>query len=153
MMSSEQREQQRKQKQMDLFRARSSQNALRWLRRVREWKQHCAALDPFYDILRRVYAENAGSTGTAGMPTVGVHCVMLPLELIAAAGAVPVRLCSGSETGFQIGDGIVPKDACPLVKSVIGEAAVSCVTRTNVCALTVVPITCDCRRPKWQNGI
>ena len=146
MTINEQREEQRRLKQIELYRVRSSQTALRYLRRISEWKQHRSELDPFYDILRNVHSEDGSIASHCGMPTIGVHCVMLPLELINAAGAVPVRLCAGNETAFQIGDGIVPKDACPLVKSVIGEASVSCVTHTNECKLTVVPITCDCKR-------
>ena len=64
MISSEQREQQRKQKQMELFRSRSSQNALRWLRRIREWKHHRPALEPFYDILQSVYQRQPARRGT-----------------------------------------------------------------------------------------
>ena len=54
------------------------------------------------------------------MKSIGTLCVMVPAELVYAAGAMPVRLCSGSYTAYSIGDDYISRDACPLVKAVMG---------------------------------
>lgn len=52
-----------------------------------------------------------------GRKIVGVYCVMVPQELIAAFGAVPVRLCGG----FPVSDHPdLPRDCCSLVTSSYG---------------------------------
>ena len=77
---------------------------------------------------------------------VGTYCVMVPDELIYAVGAQPVKLCSGSYTAFAIGDDLVPRDACPLIKAVMGFQAMEVMPIYDDCALMVVPITCDCKK-------
>ncbi|MDY3766249.1 MAG: 2-hydroxyacyl-CoA dehydratase family protein [Lachnospiraceae bacterium] len=76
----------------------------------------------------------------------GTYCVMAPQELIYAAGAVPVKLCSGSYTAFAIGDELVPRDACPLVKAVAGFQSMGVMPIYDECSLMVIPITCDCKK-------
>ena len=46
--------------------------------------------------------------------------LMVPSELIYAAGAIPIKSCSGSYTAFNVGDEVAPRDACPVIKSIIG---------------------------------
>ena len=70
---------------------------------------------------------------------------MVPSELISAAGAMPVRLCTGSYTAYTIGDDLVPRDACPLVKSVMGWEIGASPLYENA-SLMVIPVTCDCKK-------
>ena len=58
---------------------------------------------------------------------------------------MPVRLCSGSYTAYTIGDDLVPRDACPLAKSVMGWEIGASPLYEN-CALMVIPVTCDCKK-------
>ena len=72
------------------------------------------------NILKHVFVDMQGAVKPKDTPSVGTYCVMVPPELIYAAGAMPVKLCGGSYTAFNIGDDIAPRDACPLVKAVMG---------------------------------
>ena len=78
--------------------------------------------------------------------TIGTLCVMVPTELIYAAGAMPVRLCSGSYTAYAIGDDYIPRDACPLVKAVMGFGKMKGFPVFDNCSLLIAPVTCDCKK-------
>lgn len=78
--------------------------------------------------------------------TIGTLCVMVPAELIYAAGAMPVRLCSGSYAAYAIGDDYIPRDVCPLVKAVMGFGKIKALPVFDQCSLLVAPVTCDCKK-------
>ena len=78
--------------------------------------------------------------------SIGTLCVMVPAELVYAAGAMPVRLCSGSYTAYSIGDDYIPRDACPLVKAVMGFGKIKALPAFDNCSLLVAPVTCDCKK-------
>lgn len=103
-------------RQRELFIQKSTRVAASYLRRAESLGDPPEALRPFFDVLRSIFYVSK----PVGMKTIGTYCVMVPGELIWAAGAMPVRLCSGSYTAYTIGDELVPRDACPLVKSVMG---------------------------------
>ena len=71
---------------------------------------------------------------------------MTPQELIYAAGAMPVKLCSGNYTAFSIGDDVTPRDACPLVKAVAGFLQTGLMPVYRDCKMMVLPVTCDCKK-------
>ena len=102
------------------FEAKSSHTAVRYLRKMRELSGAPEEMAPFFDTLDRIYTKMKNMNIPGGVPLIGTYCVMVPQELIYAAGAQPVKLCSGSYTAFSIGDDKVPRDACPLVKAVEG---------------------------------
>jgi benzoyl-CoA reductase/2-hydroxyglutaryl-CoA dehydratase subunit BcrC/BadD/HgdB len=94
--------------------------------------------------MRRIYVDMQGVD--TEKPTVGTYCVMVPQELIYAAGAQPVKLCSGNYTAFSVGDDLAPRDACPLVKAVAGFQQTGLMPVYRDCSMMVVPITCDCKK-------
>jgi hypothetical protein len=57
-----------------------------------------------------------------GGKVIGFACMLAPVELILAAGAIPMRIDSGFYTPSKIGDRIVPVEVCPVVRSMIGLA-------------------------------
>lgn len=59
---------------------------------------------------------------------------------------MPVRLCSGSYTAYTIGDDLVPRDACPLVKAIMGFGEIEVSPLYRDCSLMVIPVTCDCKK-------
>ncbi len=128
------------------FVSKSSAVSLKYLRRVEELPHMPEALTPFLEILRRVFVEQGGAVRPEHIPTVGTYCVMVPPELIYAAGAMPVKLCGGSYTAFNIGDDVAPRDACPLVKVVMGFETVGAAPVYRECAMMAVPVTCDCKK-------
>jgi len=144
--SQAQRKLEKRKRQEERFCSKMTKTSAKYLRRVEELKGAPKALDPFLDALRQVYLEMKNPFARLNRPLVGTYCVMAPQELIYAAGALPVKLCSGNYTAFSIGDDIVPRDACPLVKAVAGFQDMELMPVYRDCSLMAVPITCDCKK-------
>ena len=128
------------------FGNKASHTSARYMRRMRELSGAPAEMEPFFDTLDRIYTKMEGVDVPANVPQVGTYCVMVPRELIYAAGAQPVKLCSGSYTAFSIGDDRVPRDACPLVKAVEGFRSINTMPIYRDCRMMAVPVTCDCKK-------
>lgn len=136
----------KKQRQDGRFIRKEGRVGASYLRRMRELGEMPAALAPFLEALETVYVDLALPTCLEGRQLIGTYCVMAPHELIYAAGAVPVKLCSGSYTAYSVGDGSVPRDACPLVKAVEGFSETGLMPLYSGCSLMAVPVTCDCKK-------
>ena len=52
----------------------------------------------------------------AGKKVVGCYCAYTPFEVIRAAGAIPVSLCSTSDKPIAAGEEHLPRNLCPLIK-------------------------------------
>ena len=76
---------------------------------------------------------------------VGHVCVMSPQEIIIAAGAIPVRLCSGFFDTSEIAEDVIPRDICPLVKSTFGFKLIES-SYFKHCDAVVIPATCDAKK-------
>ena len=133
-------------RQRELFIQKSTRVAASYLRRAENLGDPPEALRPFFDVLQSVFVELRDVSKPAGMKTIGTYCAMVPSELIWSAGAMPVRLCSGSYTAYTIGDDLVPRDACPLVKSIMGFGEIEVSPLYANCSLMVIPVTCDCKK-------
>ena len=133
-------------KQTELYIKKSTRIPASYLRRILELSDTPQEVKPFFQVLENIYVDRKDIQKEKGMKTVGTFCVMVPEELVYAAGAVPVRLCSGSYTAYSIGDGFVPRDACPLVKAVSGSFHTHTSPVYDNCSLMVVPVTCDCKK-------
>ena len=120
MTEADQRSREREARMKERFRRKSSHTSIRYLRRMKELGGAPEEFTPFMETLDRIYTGMESADIPADVPAVGTYCVMAPQELIYAAGAQPVKLCSGSYTAFSVGDGEVPRDACPLVKAAEG---------------------------------
>lgn len=129
-----------------MFIQKSTRVAASYLRRAESLRDPPDALRSFFDVLRSIFVELRNDPKPTGMKTIGTYCAMIPSELIWAAGAMPVRLCSGSYTAYTIGDDIVPRDACPLVKSIMGFGEIEASPLYSSCSLMVIPVTCDCKK-------
>lgn len=140
------RDQERKARQNKRFINKETQTSAKYLRRIEELSGAPEGMKPFLDTLRRIYVEMKGADVPQHQKTIGTYCVMAPQELIYAAGAVPVKLCSGNYTAFFIGDDIAPRDACPLVKAVAGFKHTGLMPLYENCSMMIVPVTCDCKK-------
>lgn len=137
------------------------QAAGRWLRQIgreasrqlaliRELADGPAALTPFTEALERVFVVNKpepllhidGKT----RPVIGIYCILVPEELIYAAGAIPLRLCGGCSSSCAAGEEHVPRDGCPLAKSSLGLTAQPGLAVYDFCDVVIVPTTCDAKR-------
>ena len=77
-----------------------------------------------------------------GKKIIGYFCNQIPEELIYAAGAVPIRLCSGCNNSIKPAEEVYPKDSCPLIKSSLGYAVVN-QHFFDLCDVLIIPTTCD----------
>ncbi|WP_448873386.1 2-hydroxyacyl-CoA dehydratase [Desulfobulbus propionicus] len=138
-----------------------SQTADRWLRQIsreagrqlaaiRDLSCSPAALEPFAKALEQVFVANdlqpLLASGGATRPVIGVYCILVPEELIYAAGAIPLRLCGGCSTSCAVGEEHVPRDGCPLAKSSLGLTARPGLAVYDLCDVVIVPTTCDAKR-------
>ncbi len=152
-------------RQRELFIRKSTRVAASYLKRAKALSTMPDAAKPFFDVLEGTYInsvkeiaelENTSSSDSGlymediqkaeDRKTIGTLCVMVPAELIYAAGAMPVRLCSGSYTAYSIGDDYIPRDACPLVKAVMGFGKIKALPAFDNCSLLIAPVTCDCKK-------
>lgn len=127
------------------FQSKSAAIASKYLRRVEELSGLPQTLAPFLEVLKKVHVEFERVI-PEDKKVVGTYCTMVPRELIYAAGLENVKLCSGSFTGFSIGEDMTPRDACPLVKAVAGMQEIGKLTPYDDCELMIVPVTCDCKK-------
>ncbi|OYT44402.1 3-hydroxyacyl-ACP dehydratase [Thermoplasmatales archaeon ex4484_6] len=79
-----------------------------------------------------------------GVKIVGTMCVMVPIEIINAAGAKNVRLCSGYyEPVHPANELLGDAGLCPMVKSTLGTRMVGSDPLTSNVDMVVGPATCD----------
>ncbi len=135
-----------KERQDKRFINKETQTAAKYLRRLEELPGAPSGMEPFYDILEHIYVDMSHIEAAQNQKLIGTYCVMTPPEIIYAAGAVPVKLCSGNYTAFSIGDSVTPRDACPLVKAVAGFKQTGLMPLYEDCSMMVIPITCDCKK-------
>ena len=133
-------------RQRELFIRKSARVAASYLKRAKALSEMPDAAKPFFDVLENIYIKLKDIEKPEDMKSIGTLCVMVPAELVYAAGAMPVRLCSGSYTAYSIGDDYIPRDACPLVKAVMGFGKVKALPAFDNCSLLVAPVTCDCKK-------
>lgn len=133
-------------RQQERFDRKGTAVAEKMLRQIRELSHMPETLNPFLETLEGIFSRREDAMRPHGIPTVGTYCVMVPPEIIYAQGAMPVKLCGGSYTAFGIGDDIAPRDACPLVKAVMGFEEIDAMPVYQNCSLMAVPVTCDCKK-------
>lgn len=134
------------QRQRERFVRKSTQIADKYLKRMKAFDEIPEAMEPFFQVLENIYVKLEDVQRPDDMKTIGTFCVMVPNELIYAAGGMPVRLCSGNYTAYSIGDDTVPRDACPLVKAIKGSLDMGVMPIYQEASLMVVPVTCDCKK-------
>nr|WP_302598098.1 2-hydroxyacyl-CoA dehydratase family protein [uncultured Cellulosilyticum sp.] len=77
---------------------------------------------------------------------IGSYCVMIPDEIIYGFGYTPLRLCASHSTAALVGDDIVPRDACPVVKASVAFNYMNIMPMYKQCKCAIVPMTCDAKR-------
>jgi benzoyl-CoA reductase/2-hydroxyglutaryl-CoA dehydratase subunit BcrC/BadD/HgdB len=82
---------------------------------------------------------------TQGKKIIGYSCIFAPIELILAAGAIPVRIGSGWYDSAKLGDRIMPVEICPVIRSTVGAKMVSLSPYLELSDAVIIPLTCDGR--------
>ncbi len=125
-------------------------NASRLLDAVRQSPVRPKGLDHFIDVLDNVYVSDDVRSHLGGKEetpaVIGLYCMMVPEELIYAAGFIPLRLCGGSYDAFLVGGDYAPRDACPVVKASLGSSLRGVPSVYGLCDVVIVPTTCDAKR-------
>nr|MBF0221126.1 2-hydroxyacyl-CoA dehydratase [Desulfobulbaceae bacterium] len=111
------------------------------MRRITEFPDNPLAMDYFYELFKNTYSEN--HVPETGLPLIGTMCVQVPEELIIAAGARPIRLCSGAYAYDQVGADFMPTKSCPLIKATAGMLHVNQSIWGDALKTVVIPTTCD----------
>jgi benzoyl-CoA reductase/2-hydroxyglutaryl-CoA dehydratase subunit BcrC/BadD/HgdB len=116
------------------------------LKTLKSLPGRAAAMKPFDDSAT-FFNQRLGELGkfkASGGKVVGTLCVFAPAELILAAGAQPVRLCSGfHEPVFSANELLGEVGLCPMVRSILGTKIVASNPYFELCDLLVSPTTCD----------
>lgn len=138
------------QKRSKSLRRRIAGNASKLLNAVQQSETRPRNLEYFIDVLNSVYVSDDVRhrlDDEGGTPQViGVYCMMIPEELIYAAGFIPLRLCGGSYEAFLVGGDHTPRDACPVVKASVGSSLTGVPSVYGLCDIVIVPTTCDAKR-------
>jgi benzoyl-CoA reductase/2-hydroxyglutaryl-CoA dehydratase subunit BcrC/BadD/HgdB len=78
-----------------------------------------------------------------GQKVIGYLCMFAPIEMIVAAGAIPVRVNSGWYDTSKIGDRIVPVEVCPVIRSTIGAKMIGLSPFLELSDALISVLTCD----------
>ena len=84
------------------------------------------------------------------IPFVGTFCTYTPSEIIQAAGAIPVGLCSFSDETIPDAEQDLPRNLCPLVKSSYGFAKTQKCPYFYFSDLIVGETTCDGKKKMYE---
>lgn len=85
-----------------------------------------------------------------GRKVVGSFCVFVPEELIIAANAISIGLCSGAEVGYESAEQYVPRSTCALIKSAFGFKLGKLCPFTEVTDMIVGENTCDGKKKSFE---
>jgi benzoyl-CoA reductase/2-hydroxyglutaryl-CoA dehydratase subunit BcrC/BadD/HgdB len=86
----------------------------------------------------------------SGKKVVGCYCAFTPFEVIRAAGAIPVSLCSTSDKPIAEGEKHLPRNLCPLIKSSYGFALTDTCPYFHFCDMVVGETTCDGKKKMYE---
>ena len=85
-----------------------------------------------------------------GKHVVGYYCVFSPIELIEAAGAIPVGLCATKQEPIVEAEKILPRNLCPLVKSSFGFAISGKCPFFHFSDFVLAETTCDGKKKMYE---
>ncbi|RBP39569.1 double-cubane-cluster-containing anaerobic reductase [Garciella nitratireducens] len=85
-----------------------------------------------------------------GKKVVGTFCVFVPDEVIFAADAIGVGLCSGSQFWIEDGEKVLPRNLCPLVKAFVGAKISRTCPYFQSCNMLVGETTCDGKKKAYE---
>jgi benzoyl-CoA reductase/2-hydroxyglutaryl-CoA dehydratase subunit BcrC/BadD/HgdB len=86
----------------------------------------------------------------AGKKVVGCYCAYTPFEVVRAAGAIPVSLCSTSDKPIAAGEEHLPRNLCPLIKSSYGFALTDTCPYFHFCDMVIGETTCDGKKKMYE---
>ncbi|MDR2719236.1 MAG: 2-hydroxyacyl-CoA dehydratase family protein [Nitrososphaerota archaeon] len=100
----------------------------------------------YFDEIANLFGKRAKELEQAkaeGKKIVGYNCIFAPVELILAAGAIPVRINSGWYDTSKLGDRVVPVEVCSIVRSTIGVKMIELSPFLELSDVLITVLTCD----------
>ncbi|MCI6257151.1 MAG: 2-hydroxyacyl-CoA dehydratase family protein [Clostridiales bacterium] len=85
-----------------------------------------------------------------GARVVGMFCSFVPVELIYAAGALPVGLCAFTEEPIPAAEADLPRNLCPLIKASYGFALTDTCPYFYFSDFVVGETTCDGKKKMFE---
>ena len=81
---------------------------------------------------------------------VASFCVFVPEELVLATGGACIGLCAGAQYSVPIGEKVLPRAMCPLIKSSLGFKLGGLCPYFEVADFVVGETTCDGKKKAWE---
>lgn len=100
-----------------------------------------AGMDYFFGLYED-YRKPVGPSA-AGKKIIAFTCVHVPVEIVYALDALPVRICSGAHATDHIGAESLPAKSCPMVKSTLGALTTSLLPHGLTPDLVINTASCD----------
>jgi benzoyl-CoA reductase/2-hydroxyglutaryl-CoA dehydratase subunit BcrC/BadD/HgdB len=85
-----------------------------------------------------------------GGKVVATYCVFVPDEVVLAADAIPVGLCAGAQFSVLVGEEVLPRNTCPLIKSSFGFKLGRTCPYVQTSHLIVGETTCDGKKKMFE---
>jgi benzoyl-CoA reductase/2-hydroxyglutaryl-CoA dehydratase subunit BcrC/BadD/HgdB len=85
-----------------------------------------------------------------GRKIVGAYCVFVPEEIVLAAGATLVGLCTGAEFATEEVEKYLPRATCPMIKSMLGFKLGRVCPYLEASDLVVGENTCDGKKKAYE---
>lgn len=85
-----------------------------------------------------------------GIKVAGFYCIFVPVELIRAAGVIPVALCGKRQDPVSKAEEILPANMCPLIKSSYGYALTNTCPFFEYSDFIIAETTCDGKKKMFE---
>ena len=85
-----------------------------------------------------------------GRKVAGIYCLFAPVEIVRAAGAIPVSLCGKKEKPIADAEKTLPANLCPLIKSSYGYAATDTCPFFASSDFLIGETTCDGKKKMYE---
>ncbi len=105
--------------------------------------------DTFNEARQNGFLRVKGIKESGGL-VAGVFCTFTPLEIMDAAGIIPVGLCGMNDETIPAAESHLPKNLCPLIKSSYGFALTDKCPYTYFADLIVGETTCDGKKKMYE---
>jgi len=80
----------------------------------------------------------------------GIYCLFAPVEIVRAAGAIPVSLCGKRQKPIVDAERTLPPNLCPLIKSSYGYAVTDTCPFFSASDFLIGETTCDGKKKMYE---
>ena len=117
---------------------------------IDDFPDKLTGMEYFYDKFKIL--EEGKSIYPKDKKVIASMCIHVPIEIIYALNATPVRICSGSYSADTAGSDFLPSKICPMVKSTFGALYLEMLPGNAKADLVINPTTCDQKKKMGEMG-